>query len=151
MNQKTDKNLLKSAFVRKASDDDGLINQPEYQGVIYSARNKRFFTLRNGKEDFIQSDVSAIALSGEIIATTVAPLEYEAINTAFEDFNNRIFMGSILLSVDGSDVGLNNADSKDINVVGIDSNGGLYLTTYGFFNVSNVLKEVMTSSKLAPT
>ncbi|MBD2355863.1 hypothetical protein H6G41_14760 [Tolypothrix sp. FACHB-123] len=150
MNQKTDNNLIKikSAFVIKASND-GLIHQPQPQGVIYPAKNKRFFLLRKGKDARIQSEITDIAPSGEIIATNFAPRESEAITTTVDDFTNRILIGSTLLSVDGSDVDLNNADSKDINAVEIDSNRGLYLTKYRFFNFSNVLKEVMTSSKLA--
>ncbi|WP_339381914.1 hypothetical protein [Calothrix parietina] len=67
MNHQTDDKLITGAFVIKASDDDGLIHQPHCQDFIDSAHNKKFFLLRNGKDDRIQSDVTAIALSGQII------------------------------------------------------------------------------------
>ncbi|BAY65997.1 hypothetical protein NIES22_61100 [Calothrix brevissima NIES-22] len=158
MNRKTDNNLITGAFVIKASDDDGLIHQSQYQGFTDSARNKRFFLLRNGKDDRIQSDVTAIALSAPIIGLSHAKAAIDAIAIVAD---GRFIMSTIgtidrfilpavfgededwltftsttptaigvntkqyRLYFDSSDKGLNNANSKDINGVGIDSHGGI--------------------------
>ncbi len=90
-------------------------------------------------------DAMSVSTDGKLVISTTGSYSVTGASGADEDliiFTATAFgsttSGSWAQYFDGSDVGLNNASSEDVNGVWVDVNGDVYLTTVGTFAVTGV-------------